>query len=66
MGGGGGKYVAEKYSRKGKLSEKNHARQKNPKLYNLKLFMQRPYKNSYKENVLEKNFMQFENSPPSQ
>ena len=39
MGGGVAKNVEEKYSRKGKLSEKKSCTPKNPKLYNLKLFM---------------------------
>ena len=51
-GGGGGGEVQKKYSRKGKLNEKNSCTPINPK----KIFMLWPKKTSYKEFDSEKNF----------
>ena len=52
MGAGGGwGEVAKKYSRKGKLNEKNSSTPINPK----KIFMLSPKKDSYKEFYGEKN-----------
>ena len=50
IGGGAGE-VQKKYSRKGKLNEKNSCTPINPK------------KNSYREFDSEKKFLRFENSP---
>ena len=55
MGGEGG---STKYSRKGKLNEKNSCTPINPK----KIFMLWPKQNSYKEFDNEKKFLQLENS----
>ena len=53
MGGrGGGGEVQKKYSRKGRLNEKNSCTPINPK----KIFMLWPKKTSYKEFDNEKNF----------
>ena len=57
--GGGGGEVQKKYSRKGKLNEKNSCTPINPK----KIFMLWPKKNSYKEFGNEKKFLRLENSP---
>ena len=54
MGGrGGGGEVQKKYSRKGKLNEKNSCTPINPK----KIFMLWPKKTSYKEFDNEENFL---------
>ena len=58
--GGGAVEVQKKYSRKGKLNEKNSCTPINPK----KIFMLWPKKNSYKEFDNEKKFLRLENSPP--
>ena len=60
MGGGGSGEVQKKYSRKGKLNEKNSCTPINPKKYSC--FGLKKY--SYKESDNEKKFLRLENSPP--
>ena len=60
-GEGGGRRTKKKYSRKGKLNEKNFCTPINPK----KIFMLWPTKNSYKEFDNEKKILRLENSSPS-
>ena len=59
-GGGGVDEVQKKYSRKGKLNEKNSWTPINPKKYSCYGLK----KNSYKEFDNEKIFLRLENSPP--
>ena len=62
MGGRGASEVQKKYSRKGKLNEKNSCTPINPK----KIFILWPKKNSYKEFDNKKNSCEKfpEHSPP--
>ena len=61
IGGGGEAKYQKKYSRKGKLNEKNSCTPINPKKYSCYGLK----KNSYKEFDNAKKFLRLENSPPS-
>ena len=60
-GGVQAKHKKKKYSRKGKLNEKNSCTPTNPKKYSCYGLK----KNSYKEFDNHKKFLRVENSPPS-
>ena len=57
MGGGGGGEVEKKYSRKGKLNEKNSCNPKKYLCYGLKAIHSRTL-------IRKKKFLRLENSPP--